>query len=160
MAKGELGTGRVVNDALRRGKEVYVPYIHKAAAVTSETPASWMDMVSLHSQSDFEQLQVDSWGIPTPSETSIAGRKGCLGDRGLDFSNVKDQSEGMHALDMIVMPGVAFDRRLARLGHGKGYYDFFLTRYQRALRGSPGSEQEMPFLGMRDLVRQLPIRPC
>ncbi|KAI4178594.1 MAG: hypothetical protein LQ346_007393 [Caloplaca aetnensis] len=158
MPKGELATGRVVNDALRRGKEVYVPYIHRAAA-TSATPASWMDMVSLHSQKDFDQLEVNSWGIPTPGEPSISGRKGCLGGTGVDSSNIKDQSGGVHALDIVVMPGLAFDRRLARLGHGKGYYDFFLARYQRTLGKNTGSESKMPLLGMRDLVRQLPIRP-
>lgn len=152
MPKGELATAPIVADAIQNGKEVYVPYIHKTTAASSDAPASVMDMVSLHSQEDFETLEADSWGIPTPSEPSIAGRKRCLGEKSLQSQTSEGQEEGTRSLDVIVMPGMAFDRRLARLGHGKGYYDFFLTRYERALGGSSDSENKMPLLGMRHLV--------
>lgn len=155
MPEGELDTGPIVADALQQGKEVYVPYIHKAAAATSEAPTSVMDMVSLHSQEDFEKLEADSWGIPTPSESSIEGRKRCLGRKDIDPQAAEGSEGGMHGLDVVVMPGMAFDRRLARLGHGKGYYDFFLARYKRSLGASAGPGSRMPFLGMRDLTRKL-----
>ncbi|KAI4287321.1 MAG: hypothetical protein L6R35_003416 [Caloplaca aegaea] len=140
MPKGELATGPIVTEALRQGKEVYVPYIHKAAATPSEASTSVMDMVSLHTKEDFEGLEADPWGIPTPSEPSIAGRKRCLGKRAFDPQTLEDVREGMQHLDIIVMPGMAFDRRLARLGHGKGYYDSFLSRYEQGLGASTDSE--------------------
>ena len=80
-----------------------------------------MDMLSLSSLSDYQSLQPDAWGIPTISTDSILTR-----------------GDGMkEGLDLIVMPGVAFDETFGRLGHGKGYYDYFLARYKKATGRSP-----------------------
>lgn len=39
------------------------------------------------------------------------------------------QDPGSEGLDMIIMPGVTFDRSFSRLGYGKGFYDRFLSAY-------------------------------
>lgn len=41
-------------------------------------------------------------------------------------------SEGM-VPEVLLVPGVAFDRENFRLGYGKGYYDTYLTRYEPKL---------------------------
>lgn len=119
MPSGELSTTKIVQDALQHGKDVYIPYIHMADKV------SVMDMLALESMTEFESLQPDKWGIPSLQPTQVPGRRNCLTEQGVD---------------LIVMPGMAFDHGFRRLGHGKGYYDHFLTRYSKW-------SNKMPFLG-------------
>ncbi|KAK4867210.1 hypothetical protein LT330_000720 [Penicillium expansum] len=126
MPSGELSTTGIVKDALQRGKNVYIPYIH------TQDKTSIMDMFALGSMSEFESLQLDKWGIPSLLSTQIEGRPDGL----------------TQGLDLIVMPGMAFDRGFRRLGHGKGYYDHFLTRYSTSTR-------KMPFLVALSLQDQL-----
>lgn len=112
---------------------MYVPYIHRhppshavsSLATFNSAPPSVMDMLELSSLEDYHSLQPDSWGIPTIPKDSISSRHNALGDAEHDTT-----------LDLIVMPGVAFDESFKRLGHGKGYYDYFLTRYNKAKKAS------------------------
>lgn len=53
----------------------------------------------------------------TRFEKSNIGVDEPIGDDFTDFSKI----------DMIIVPGTAFDRKCNRLGRGKGYYDRFLT---------------------------------
>ncbi|KAJ5144209.1 uncharacterized protein N7515_002996 [Penicillium bovifimosum] len=126
MPSGELSTTGIVKDALEQGKNVYIPYIH------TQEKTSVMDMFALGSLTEFESLQPDKWGIPSFLSTQIEGRQ-----------NAMEQG-----LDLIVMPGMAFDHEFRRLGHGKGYYDHFLTRYSNLTR-------KMPFLVALSLQDQL-----
>lgn len=136
MPGGEISTSSIVRDALNQGKKVFIPYTYNRNNPSEGQPKSIMDMVELQSMNDFESLKPDKWGIPTPSVDSISSRANCFGGMGITNGSTADISEG---LDLIVMPGMAFDSHYGRLGHGKGFYDNFLTRCHQASR--------MPFRG-------------
>ena len=105
-----------------------------------------MNMVSLHSEDDYRTLELAPWGIPTPSKDSTRDREWCL-DEAKGSEVPASQQKEMLGLDFILMPGVAFDDHGGRLGHGKGFYDFFLHRYQNRMTRYSDSAQKMPTLG-------------
>jgi len=51
-------------------------------------------------------LHVSSWGIPEPTGNELIGER---------------------KIDMVLVPMLCFDERGFRVGHGKGYYDKFLS---------------------------------
>ncbi|KAF2999780.1 hypothetical protein E8E13_005608 [Curvularia kusanoi] len=144
MPTGEINTSNIVRDALDQGKKVFIPYTYNLDEPIGGQPKSIMDMVELSSMQDFESLKADKWGIPTPSNDSISSRANCFGTTGITSGRVEDVTDG---LDLIVMPGMAFDTGFGRLGHGKGFYDFFLNRCQQVAR--------MPFRVGLSLTEQL-----
>ncbi|SGY34263.1 BQ5605_C002g01604 [Microbotryum silenes-dioicae] len=89
------------------GKRVFIPFC------PLEQPAV-MRMLRLKSAQHFESLQLNRWGI-----------------RELDPQEVEAledaESEQSGGLDLILVPGLAFDRKKGRLGHGRGYYDRYIT---------------------------------
>jgi len=96
--RSEVRTRHSLADALASGKKIVVPY-----CVDGE--------LELFHLEHMDELSVGMYKIlePKPELRSVAAKK-------------VDVSE----LDLIMVPGVAFDRRGGRTGHGKGYYDKLL----------------------------------
>lgn len=96
--RSEVHTRSHVAGILASGRRVVVPYCEGAE----------LGLFQLHGLDELELCGFGLWE-PPPARRGDA-------DRQVD---VKD-------LDLIAVPGVAFDRRGARLGHGKAYYDRLL----------------------------------
>ncbi|KZV71463.1 nagb/rpia/CoA transferase-like protein [Peniophora sp. CONT] len=113
MPSGEVDTGLLISSIFQASKTLYVPRVDTART-------GHMDFLQLHGESDLSALPADLWGIREPD---------------LIFDNearTNAVDPGSAPLDIIFVPGVAFDRGFSRLGHGKGYYDRFLTTYTTA----------------------------
>lgn len=132
MPASEAQTELLVQHALQDEKSVFVPYLHKPEGEKRKV----MEMLRLEST---DALEKDAWGIPSLS--GVEGRE-----------NAMDGKEG---LDVIVVPGVAFDREGNRLGHGAGFYDKFLER-----GWGKGSRRRKPFLGQSIRLPTILAIPC
>ncbi|KAI8345789.1 5-formyltetrahydrofolate cyclo-ligase [Mortierella sp. GBAus27b] len=111
---GEIYTHDIIRVLLDQKKSCYVP----------RCKGPDMDMVKISSWDDFLSLPKNNWNIPEPR-----------------FDEVRENAlETPHGLDLIVMPGLAFDRTGTRLGHGRGYYDNYLVKvdaYNKSIGRSP-----------------------
>lgn len=96
----EADTSFAVDKALSLGKKVVLPCCESA-----ETE------LRLYQISDRRTLKENDYGILEPVP---------------DQSVLVDPAE----VDLVVVPGLLFDRKNRRLGRGKGYYDRFLGRLQ------------------------------
>ncbi|KAL0472199.1 hypothetical protein QR685DRAFT_521331 [Neurospora intermedia] len=142
MPTGEIQTDGIVRHALESGKEVFIPYLHKNPLASPNLPARVMDMVRLKDLHDYESLKPDRWGIPSIDPATVHERQRVFGGPDAHHS---DQT----LLDLILMPGVAFDidpeaGAIRRLGHGKGFYDYFINRHNQ--KSVELGKQETPVL--------------
>src|SRR5690554_4273883 len=121
----EISTTPLVHHALSSTpkKTVYIPHLYRTPPNPSPPvptppapPARLMTMLALTGLEDFQSLEPDAWGIPGfPKD--VAGRRDCF------------EAEEGEGLEVMAVPGVAFDADFNRLGHGRGFYDLFLSRY-------------------------------
>ncbi|CAL9757548.1 unnamed protein product [Musa acuminata subsp. burmannicoides] len=110
----EVDTSRIIADVLKNSehglqvlKKLYVPRV--------EDKNSHMRMLRI---STIEDLVANSMNILEPSPVDS------------DQSEREDVLLASQPVDLLLLPGLAFDRHGRRLGRGGGYYDVFLRKYE------------------------------
>ncbi|XP_037338702.1 5,10-methenyltetrahydrofolate synthetase (5-formyltetrahydrofolate cyclo-ligase) [Pungitius pungitius] len=109
----EVRTEQIINDLFKWGKRCFIPRY--------ESSSSHMDMLELNSLQDMETLPLTSWNIRQPAKDD----------------NRREEALAAGGLDLILMPGLGFDRFGRRLGRGRGFYDTYLERCIRHPKGKP-----------------------
>lgn len=100
----EIFTEPIIRQLLLHNKNVFLPVWRRGEP---------MQMVRIRDWADYASLPMDKHGIRVPVD-------GHLRDRAMEHA----------ALDVIIVPGVAFDQLGHRLGRGLGYYDSYITTYR------------------------------
>ncbi len=95
--KNEVETKEIIEDVLRQNKNAIIPI-------------SKPDTLELHLSNliSIQDLEVSTYGILEPKKDKI-------------FTVLPE------IIDIVIVPGVVFDKNGYRIGYGKGYYDRFLS---------------------------------
>lgn len=96
--RDEVRTRQALPQALQTGKRIVVPY-----CVDGELELFWLESM--------DELELGMYRILEPKN---------------ELRSVASKRLQPEDLDLIMVPGVAFDRTGGRTGHGKGYYDKLL----------------------------------
>ncbi|KAJ6662785.1 hypothetical protein lerEdw1_010989 [Lerista edwardsae] len=109
----EVQTEEIIKDIFQQGKVCFIPQY--------KPQSNHMDMVRLASCEEIALLPLTSWNIHQPAENDTR----------------EEALTAAEGLDLILMPGLGFDRTGNRLGRGKGYYDTYLERCMQHPKGKP-----------------------
>lgn len=134
----EVDTRELLRKALKDGKRVYVP-----AVLGKE-----MEFYQLENP---EELQPGAMGIPEPDRNPARVFP-------YDMHLSLDKAEEC----VFLVPGLAFDKSCHRLGQGGGYYDRYLSRFNKKMTvGLSYSEQVIDAVpaGDRDVALDLVVTP-
>jgi 5-formyltetrahydrofolate cyclo-ligase len=102
--KNEVSTLSLIDDMLKSGKRVIVPY--------TDTVNTAIIPTEIKNLGDLKRC---SFGYLEPKS---------------------GQYEDPSGFDLIIVPGVAFDKNLNRIGFGKGYYDRILCKRKKDVKAA------------------------
>jgi 5-formyltetrahydrofolate cyclo-ligase len=97
--RSEVRTRHSLPDGLASGRTIIVPWCNDTGEL------------ELFRLGDMSELAIGMYKILEPK---------------VELRSLPEKQCRAEELDVVMVPGVAFDRRGARMGHGKGYYDKLL----------------------------------
>jgi len=97
--RAEVRTRHSLPEALQSGKKIVVPWCNEAGEL------------ELFHLTNMDELAIGMYKILEPKP---------------ELRQLPEKQVLPEDLDVVMVPGVAFDRRGGRMGHGKGYYDKLL----------------------------------
>jgi 5-formyltetrahydrofolate cyclo-ligase len=103
--KDEVDTFFMIDEALKAGKRVCVPVILKEEK----------KLIAGEIRNRLDDLEAQHFGIYQPKQNRV-------------------KEVPLDDIDLVVVPGVAFDKKNIRLGRGHGYYDKFLSGLPKTTR--------------------------
>lgn len=100
--KNEVRTQEIITELFSKGRRVFIPVtVHK----TKELIVS--ELLDLEND-----LEVGNFGVLEPKKEAL-------------------RPVSPEIIDLVLVPGVAFDQRGYRIGYGAGYYDRFLPKLKK-----------------------------
>lgn len=129
----------ILQKALVDGKRVAVPRIIPDTSI--------MEFYFLQQQEIYNQLQVGSYGIYEPDANLPK----------FQFNDFKSLSVKEKIL--ILVPGLAFSKNNNRLGRGKGFYDIFMSSFEKeVVQLNPGIDwKKMGICFPCQVLEQIPV---
>lgn len=113
--KSEVDTFELINYCLSNNRTVVLPRVDKSSG----------ELV-LFEIKDISELEKGHFGVPEPAVP-------------------EDRRRGIAEMDMVIVPGVAFDEECNRLGYGKGFYDKLFSQIgnRRPMRVALAYEEQV-----------------
>jgi len=132
MPYGEIQTRNAIRQIVTDDKILYVPrvgldfekcdmdLIRCWDTATSSMSTTTSATTSIDSEMFYDNWPRNKWGIPEPppSDTTTT----------TDSNNYDNNIAKQGDIDLLIVPGLAFDTNGHRLGQGKGYYDRFIAK--------------------------------
>lgn len=136
MPSGEIQTRDAIRKIVSDGKTLYVP---RVGLDFERCDMDLVKAIATQSTDDVDNGQIfydawpkNKWNIPEPPVNG-------------DDSNIAQTGD----IDLLLVPGLAFDTNGHRLGQGKGYYDRFISKMRDTKcdeMKSSSTERAKPFL--------------
>jgi len=128
----EVPTKMLLDEVLKPGsdKKCYVPKIVDLDTVLTDHKHRHLGMLMLrvYSQEDLQSFPDQSYKTFSLKEPT------------LEYNNTHREyafQDEQNSVDLVIVPGLAFDSQGGRLGRGKGYYDKFLQHAAKAQKKPP-----------------------